>query len=78
MRKLCNSAAEEGINSNGVSLKVWKEATVKEQDKKAEVYMTEDELDALYDMPLLGNKPRLGICSFLATSHVRELVITGI
>lgn len=59
MRKLCNSAAEEGINSNGVSLKVWKEATVKEQDKKAEVYMTEDELDALYDMPLLGEQAQV-------------------
>lgn len=38
MRKLCNSAAEEGINSNGVSLKVWKEATVKEQEKNRSLY----------------------------------------
>ena len=59
MRKMCNSAAEEGINSNGVSLKVWKEATVKEQEKKAEVYMNEDELDALYDMPLLGEHAQI-------------------
>ena len=59
MRKMCNSAAEEGINSNGVSLKVWKEATVKEQEKKAEVYMNEDELNALYDMPLLGERAQI-------------------
>ena len=27
-RKLCNIAAEEGINNNAVSLRVWKERTV--------------------------------------------------
>lgn len=53
-RKLCNLAAEEGINSNAVSLKVWKERIVKDNEKKAELYLTEEELDALYEMPLEG------------------------
>lgn len=53
-RKLCNLAAEEGINSNAVSLKVWKERTVKDNEKRAELYLTDDELDALYEMPLTG------------------------
>lgn len=51
-RKLCNLAAEEGINSNAVSLKVWKERAVKSSDKRTEVYMTDEELNALYDMKL--------------------------
>jgi len=66
MRKMCNSAAEEGINSNGVSLKVWKETTVKDRDMKAEVYMTEQELDALYDIALLGED-----------AQVRDLFLLG-
>jgi integrase len=53
-RKLCNLSAEEGLNSNAVSLKVWKERMVKDNEKKAELYLTEEELDALYEMPLDG------------------------
>lgn len=53
-RKLCNLAAEEGINTNAVSLRVWKERTVKSNEKRAELYLTDDELDALYEMPLTG------------------------
>ena len=69
-RKLCNLAAEEGINGNAVSLKVWKERTVKANEKRAEIYLTDEELDALYDMQLdgLDEKVRdlflLGIYSF--------------
>ena len=33
-RKLCNLAAEEGYNTNAVSLKVWKERTVKEEETR--------------------------------------------
>lgn len=53
-RKLCNLAAEEGINSNAVSLKVWKERTVRDNAKRAELYLTTKELDALYNMELEG------------------------
>lgn len=58
-RKLCNLAAEEGINNNAVSLKVWKERTIHAGDKRVEVYLTDAELDALYQMPLHGEKERI-------------------
>ena len=51
-KRLCNLAAEEGINSNAVSLKVWKKRTAKAEDKRAEIYLTDVELDALYNMKL--------------------------
>ena len=57
-RKLCNIAAEEGIN-NAVSLKVWKERTVHDDDKRAEIYLTNEELDALYDMELDGKEEQI-------------------
>ena len=53
-RKLCNLAAEEGFNTNAVSLKVWKERTVKEKEKRAEIYLTDEEIDAMYGMELTG------------------------
>ena len=53
-RKLCNLAAEYGINGNATSLKVWKEREVKEEEKRAEVYLTDEELDATYTFPLEG------------------------
>lgn len=51
-KRLCNLAAEEGVNSNAVSLNVWKKRTAKAEDKRAEIYLTDHELDALYDMEL--------------------------
>lgn len=64
-RKLCNLAAEEGINNNAVSLKVWKEKTVGDEEKKVEVYLTTDELDALYNMKLEGMKDQARDLFFL-------------
>lgn len=58
-RKLCNLAAEEGLNSNAVSLKVWKERTVKAADKRTEVYLTDEELDALYRMELSAERSKV-------------------
>jgi integrase len=51
-RKLCNLAAVEGLNTNAVSLKVWKERSLKPVEKRAEIYLTEEELNALYQMRL--------------------------
>ena len=53
-RKLCNLSAEMGINSNAVSMKVWKERVVNANEKRAELYLTDDELDELYKMKLTG------------------------
>ena len=52
-RKLCNLAAMEGYNKNAVSLRVWKDRAVKEIEKRAEIYLTDEEIDAMYDMQLL-------------------------
>ena len=53
-RKLCNLAAMEGYNKNAVSLRVWKDRTVKEIEKRAEIYLTDEEINAMYDMELTG------------------------
>ena len=53
-RKLCNLAAMEGYNKNAVSLRIWKDKAVKEIDKRAEIYLTDEEIDAMYDMELTG------------------------
>ena len=53
-RKLCNIAAEEGINSNAVSLRIWKSHDQKESDKRAEIALTDGEVDALYNLSLTG------------------------
>ena len=66
-RKLCNIAAEEGINNNAVSLKVWKERAVHDDAKRAEVYLTTEELDALYDMELEGKE-----------EQIRDLFLIGV
>ncbi len=58
-RKLCRRASQEGINSNAVSLSIWQETTVDQKEKKAELYLTEEELNALYDMPLLGEQAQV-------------------
>ena len=55
-RKLCNLAAMEGYNKNAVSLKVWKDKTVKEDEKRAEIYLTDDEIDAMYALKLFGDE----------------------
>lgn len=53
-RKLCNLAAMEGYNSNAVALRVWKDKAVKEEEKRAEIYLTDEEIDAMYKMKLTG------------------------
>ena len=63
--KLCNLAAEEGLNKNAVSLRVWKERTVAQDDKRTELYLTDEELDALYQMPLSGIREQVRDVFFL-------------
>lgn len=58
-RKLCNLASEEGVNSNAVSLKVWKKRSVGRDEKRAEIYLNDAELDALYDMELDAQQSRV-------------------
>lgn len=53
-RSLCNMAAEDGRNSNAVSLRVWKSHEQKDSDKRAEIALTDFEIDALYNLKLSG------------------------
>ena len=55
-RALCKASAKYGYNNNSVSLFGWENVTVKQTDKKAEVYMTEEEIEKLYDMRLFGGR----------------------
>jgi len=65
-RKLCNAALEYGVSHNTTSMKVWKERVVYEEEKKAEIYLTVDELEAYYNYPLTGIE-----------EHARDLFMLG-
>ncbi len=65
-RKLCNRAAEEGINHNAVSLRVWKERVAHDSEKRTEIYLTDKEISALYEMDLSGKE-----------EAVRDLFVIG-
>ena len=63
--KLCNYAALRGWNRNAISLKAWQMQTIKKHEKQTEVYLTEEELDALYEMPLEGQRDKVRDLFFL-------------
>lgn len=54
-RKLCNIAAEDGKNRNGTSLRVWKSHEQKDEYKRAEIVLSDYEIDKLYAMKLTGH-----------------------
>ena len=53
-RALCNAAGEDGRNKNGVSFKVWREKVAKDNEKRAEIALSDAEISALYNMQLSG------------------------
>jgi len=55
-RKLCNAAAEDEKNKSASSLKVWKERSINDADKRTEIALNDDEVNALYDMKLTGTR----------------------
>lgn len=64
MRKLVNLASEYDIYKG--SLKLFPERKVEDFEKKAEVYFTEEELNALYNLELSGEE-----------DEIRDLFILG-
>lgn len=54
-RKLCNIAAEDGFNRNAASLRVWKSHEQRDEEKRAEIVLTDSEIDALYNLKLYGH-----------------------
>ena len=53
-RRLCNAAAIDERNKNLISVRVWGERDVKDKEKRAEIALTDAEIDALYEMKLEG------------------------
>lgn len=53
-RRLCSAAAEDEKNKNLISLKVWHSHEEKDADKRAEIVLSESEIDELYQMKLDG------------------------
>ncbi len=64
-QKLCNYAASKGWNRNAVSLKAWKTTKINPGDRQTEIYLTDEELDALYNMPLEGQRDKVRDLFFL-------------
>lgn len=54
MRKLCALAAEYGKNNNAYSVSVWKNGYGEKSDRRTSIYMTDEEIDALYNLKLEG------------------------
>lgn len=55
-RALCKAAAKYGYNNNAVSLTGWETGKADREEKKTAVYLTENELQRLYEMPLMGKR----------------------
>jgi len=64
-QKLCNYAALKGWNKNAVSLRAWQMQTVKKNEKQTEIYLNEEELNALYSMQLEGQRDKVRDLFFL-------------
>lgn len=56
MRKLCVLAAEYGKNNNAYSVSAWKKRRVERSEKRSAIYLTEEEIDAFYNMELKGKQ----------------------
>ena len=70
---LCRYAASQGINRNAVSLTAWITPTIKKGQKQAEIYLTDEELDALYNMPLKGLKAKIRDLFFLGVFSAQRV-----
>lgn len=57
--RLCSIAAEKGVNKNATSLKVWHKQHVEKEEATAKIYLTDEEIDALYKMDLKGTQERV-------------------
>lgn len=65
--QLCKRAAADGANNNMASLGVWKRRSAKANEKRATIYLTDEELDAMYQMELKGTR-----------AIVRDMFILGV
>ena len=54
LRALIGYAYTDGIHDNDRATQSYQTKKIEEKDKAAEIYLTSDELQALYEMPLTG------------------------
>ena len=54
LKALCNYAFADGVHSNQRADALFVKNKVEAEDKAVEIYLTEEELQALYEMPLTG------------------------
>ena len=53
-KTLIGAAERQGLHDNHIAFSFLKRHQVKDEDKAKEIYLTKEELSALYDMPLTG------------------------
>lgn len=74
-RRLCNAAALDEVNTNLVSVKVWVEKSVNDDEKMAAIALSEDEVDRLYEMQLEGIREQvrdLWMLGFFSAQRVSD------
>lgn len=54
LRALLGRAAKEGVNTNSISLVLWSMGTIDKEDRATQTFLTESEIDGLYNLPLVG------------------------
>ena len=66
LRTIVNYAYADGLHNNDRAIQYFSKKKIEERDKAAEIYLTEKELQALYDMPLTGKQ-----------DEVRDIFLVG-
>lgn len=66
LRTIVNYAYVDGLHHNDRAIQHFSKKKIEERDKAAEIYLTEKELQALYDMPLTGKQ-----------DEVRDIFLVG-
>ena len=66
LKALINAAFIDGIHDNQRAAALIVKKKIEDRDKAVEIYLTEEELQALYEMPLTGKK-----------EHIRDVFLIG-
>ena len=66
LKALINAAFIDGVHDNQRAASLIVKNKIEDRDKAVEIYLTEEELQALYEMPLTGKK-----------EHVRDVFLIG-
>lgn len=66
LKALINAAFIDGVHDNQRAASLIIKNKIEDRDKAVEIYLTEEELQALYEMPLTGKK-----------EHVRDVFLIG-